>query len=156
MTISSTCAFLFRFKSRSYFQIPASPLWDMLFRQPSAQTLYREAGYRAPWGWGFQMCCINHDCVNHNIPVSIILLNNASLGLVRKNQFYNYAGRFIGCEFTNPDYRKLAESFNIKYFRVSTLAEAESVFKTADFRNDINLIELILDKDEYPRYSSGR
>jgi acetolactate synthase-1/2/3 large subunit len=94
--------------------------------------------------------------VNYNVPVTIILLNNASLGLVRKNQFYNYAGRFIASEFINPDYKKLAESFNIAYFRAASPADTESIFKTADFRNKINLVELILDKDEFPKYSSGR
>jgi len=88
--------------------------------------------------------------------VLIILLNNASLGLVRKNQFYNYAGRFIASDFINPDYRKFAESFSIEYFKVAILPDAEHVFKTADFKNRINLVELILDKDEFPKYSSGR
>jgi acetolactate synthase-1/2/3 large subunit len=145
-------------KSRSYF--PNSGISSLGHALPAAigAKLFTEKPVIALLGdGGFQMCCMEiMTAVNHNIPVSIILLNNASLGLVRKNQFYNYAGRFIGCEFTNPDYRKLAESFNIKYFRVSTLTEAESVFKTADFRDNINLVELILDKDEYPRYSSGR
>ncbi len=106
---------------------------------------------------GFQMCCMEiMTAVNYNIPVTVVLLNNSALGLVRKNQFYNYAGRFIASEFINPDYGKLAASFNISYFRVASEDEADSVFSKADFGSRINLIELILDKDEFPRYSSGR
>ncbi len=106
---------------------------------------------------GFQMCCMEiMTAVNYSIPVSIILLNNSSLGLVRKNQFYNYEGRFIASDFRNPDYKKLADAFDVSYFRVASCADADQAFKDADFRSRINLIELILDKDEFPRYSSGR
>ena len=106
---------------------------------------------------GFQMCCMEiMTAVSHGIPLTVILLNNSTLGLVRKNQFYNYSGRFIASEFVNPDYGKLAESFGINYFRVESEAAADTVVGRVDFAHDINLIELILDKDEFPRYSSGR
>ena len=145
-------------KSRSYF--PNSGISSLGHAVPAAigAKLVTENPVIALLGdGGFQMCCMEiMTAVNYHIPVTIILLNNASLGLVRKNQFYNYAGRFIASEFINPDYRKLAESFNIAYFRVASPADAESVFSTADFRDKINLVELILDKDEFPKYSSGR
>jgi acetolactate synthase-1/2/3 large subunit len=106
---------------------------------------------------GFQMSCMEiMTAVNYAIPVTVVLLNNSALGLVRKNQFYNYGGRFIASEFVNPDYEKLAAAFNIAYFRVSSEDDADSVFGKADFGSKINLIELILDKDEFPKYSSGR
>jgi len=145
-------------KSRSYF--PNSGLSSLGHSIPAAigAKLATEKPVIAILGdGGFQMCCMEiMTAVNCNVPVTIILLNNASLGLVRKNQFYNYAGRFIASEFINPDYGKLAESFGIEYFRVTSTADAGRVFKTADFRHKINLVELILDKDEFPKYSSGR
>ena len=145
-------------KSRSYF--PNTGISALGHAVPAAigAKLATEKPVIAVLGdGGFQMCCMEiMTAVNYNIPVSVILLNNASLGLVRKNQFYNYAGRFIASEFINPDYRKLAESFGIEYFKVATLPEAENVFLTANFSNRINLVELILDKDEFPKDSSGR
>ncbi|MDA8240326.1 MAG: thiamine pyrophosphate-binding protein [Nitrospiraceae bacterium] len=106
---------------------------------------------------GFQMCCMEiMTAVNYGIPLTVVLLNNSSLGLVRKNQFYNYGGRFIASEFVNPDYRKLADSFGIEYFRVETESGADELFGKLDFRNRTNLIELILNKNEFPTYSSGR
>ena len=145
-------------KSRSYF--PNSGLSSLGHAVPAAigAKLATEKPAVALLGdGGFQMCCMEiMTAVNYNIPLTIVLLNNASLGLVRKNQFYNYAGRFIASEFINPDYGKLAESFGIEHFRVASLPDAERVLQAADFRNRINLIELILDKDEFPQYSSGR
>lgn len=106
---------------------------------------------------GFQMCCAEiMTAVNYDVPITIVLLNNSTLGLVRKNQFYNYKGRFIASEFMNPDYRKLADSFNITYYRVESPSDADTVFQTISFDKQINLIDIILDKDEFPKYSSGR
>jgi acetolactate synthase I/II/III large subunit len=145
-------------KNRSYF--PNSGISSLGHAVPAAigAKLATDKPVIALLGdGGFQMCCMEiMTAVNFNVPVTIILLNNASLGLVRKNQFYNYAGRFIASEFINPDYRKLAEAFNIEYFRVASQADAGDVFSTADFSKKINLVELILDKDEFPQYSSGR
>jgi acetolactate synthase-1/2/3 large subunit len=145
-------------KSGSYF--PNSGLSSLGHAVPAAigAKLATEMPVVALLGdGGFQMCCMEiMTAVNYNVPVTIILLNNASLGLVRKNQFYNYSGRFIASEFINPDYRKLSEAFGIEYFRVASDADAKSVFGTADFRNTINLVELILNKNEFPSYSSGR
>jgi acetolactate synthase-1/2/3 large subunit len=145
-------------KSRSYF--PNSGLSSLGHAVPAAIGAKLATGkpvVAVLGDGGFQMCCMEiMTAVNYNIPVTVVLLNNSALGLVRKNQFYNYGGRFIASEFINPDYGKLAAAFSISYFRVANEGEADSVFKKADFGSKINLIELILDKDEFPKYSSGR
>jgi acetolactate synthase I/II/III large subunit len=145
-------------KSRSYF--PNSGISSLGHAVPAAigAKLGTEKPVIALLGdGGFQMCCMEMmTAVNFNIPITVVMLNNSSLGLVRKNQFYNYAGRFIASEFINPDYKKLAESFNINYFRIASPEDSEHVCATADFMNGINLLELILEKDEFPNYSSGR
>lgn len=145
-------------KSRSYF--PNSGISSLGHAVPAAigARLGTERPVIALLGdGGFQMCCMEiMTAVNFGIPLTVVMLNNASLGLVRKNQFYNYAGRFIASEFINPDYKKLAESFNISYFRVSAPEDSGRVCAAADFKKGINLIELILEKDEFPKYSSGR
>ncbi len=145
-------------KSGSYF--PNSGLSSLGHAVPAAigAKLATEKPVIAILGdGGFQMCCMEiMTAVNYKIPVSVILLNNSSLCLVRKNQFYNYSGRFIASEFINPDFGKLAESFGINYFRVTSQPEADKVFEIVDFANRINLIDLILDKDEFPNYSSRR
>ena len=106
-------------KSRSYF--PNSGISALGHAIPAAigAKLATEKPVIALLGdGGFQMCCMEiMTAVNYNIPVTIILLNNASLGLVRKNQFYNYAGRFIASEFINPDYRKTRGVFQHRVFQ---------------------------------------
>ncbi len=105
---------------------------------------------------GFQMCAMEiMTAVNYAIPLNIVLFNNSTMGLIRKNQHHLYRDRFIDCDFTNPDYGLLAQSFGIRHCRVENeedLAKLEAI----DFRHGINLIEVALDQDAYPNYSSRR
>ncbi len=106
---------------------------------------------------GFQMCCMElMTAVNYRVPITVILLNNSSLGLVRKNQYYNYGGRYIACDFINPDYAHMAKAFGINHRRVTSNSEADQVLEHVDFQDGINLIEVVLNKDGFLNYSSGR
>lgn len=106
---------------------------------------------------GFQMCCMEiMTAVNHSVPLTVVLLNNSSLGLVRKNQHYNYHDRFISCDFVNPDYELLARSFGINHWRVTSQKDIDHVLDEAKFDSGINLIEVIMYKNNFPNYSSGR
>jgi acetolactate synthase-1/2/3 large subunit len=106
---------------------------------------------------GFQMCCMElMTAVNYAIPVNAVVLNNASMGLIRKNQQQLYGGRFIDCDFVNPDYQMLARAFGINYWRVASAADVDALFARADLADSINLIEIMLDKHVFPGYLSGR
>lgn len=106
---------------------------------------------------GFQMCCMEiMTAVNYQIPLTIIMFNNQTLGLIRKNQHQQYQQRFLDCDFQNPDYALLAQSFGINHFKIASDADCQQVFELADFHHGINLIELMVDQDAYPNYSSRR
>ncbi len=105
---------------------------------------------------GFHMCAMEiMTAVNYKIPLNVVLFNNNTMGLIRKNQHQHYRDRFIDCDFTNPDYALLAQSFGIRHARVES---AQDLGKLAalDFQRDINLIEVMIDQDAYPNYSSRR
>jgi len=106
---------------------------------------------------GFQMCCMElMTAVNYNIPLTVIMFNNETMGLIRKNQFQQYEKRFIDCDFINPDYKLLADSFGINYKKVVRQEDLESLFDNINYENSINLIEIIIDKDLFPTYTSRR
>ncbi len=106
---------------------------------------------------GFQMCCMEiMTAINYQIPLNIILFNNSSMGLIRKNQVQSYENRFIDCDFINPDYSKLAESFGINHIKIEAEQELDPLFNNTDFTRVINLIEIIIDKNAFPNYSSRR
>jgi len=104
---------------------------------------------------GFQMCCMEiMTAVNYDIPITIILFNNNSMGLIRKNQYQQYEQRFIDCDFTNPDYEQLAKSFSIDYHRVESTSDLNKLFD--NIAEKITLIDVVIDKDAFPNYHSNR
>ncbi|MDD5328780.1 MAG: thiamine pyrophosphate-binding protein [Sulfuricella sp.] len=106
---------------------------------------------------GFQMCCMEiMTAVNYAIPLNIVVFNNSTMGLIRKNQFQLYGERYIGCDFVNPDYRYLALSFGINHRKIEAEADIDDLFAQADLTGAINLIEIMIDKDAFPDYVSTR
>ncbi len=106
---------------------------------------------------GFQMCCMEiMTAVNYDIPLNVIMFNNSTMGLIRKNQFQQYDKRFINCDFINPDYAYLAKSFGIQYKKIVSTDDLNGLFSELDLINGINLVEIMIDKDTFPTYSSKR
>ncbi|MBF0219573.1 MAG: thiamine pyrophosphate-binding protein [Gammaproteobacteria bacterium] len=106
---------------------------------------------------GFQMCCMElMTAVNYAIPLTVILFNNGTMGLIRKNQQQRYQQRLINCDFINPDYRYLARSFGIGYHKVVCEADIDELFGSSDFNVGIRLVEMVIDRDLFPDYQSGR
>jgi len=106
---------------------------------------------------GFQMCAMEiMTAVNYGIPLNVVVFNNATMGLIRKNQYQHYQQRFISCDFVNPDFELLARSFGIHYQRVERTADVDTLFAHCDLRDAINLIEIVIDKNLFPNYSSRR
>jgi acetolactate synthase-1/2/3 large subunit len=106
---------------------------------------------------GFQMCCMElMTAVNYTLPVTVVMFNNSTMGLIRKNQYQGYGKRFIDCDFANPDYGLLAKSFGIGFQHVESEADLDRVFEETDFVDGTNLIEIMLDRELFPNYSSRR
>jgi len=106
---------------------------------------------------GFHMCAMEiMTAVNYRIPLNIVLFNNGTMGLIRKNQHQQYEDRFIDCDFINPDYAVLAQSFGIRHVRVSSEEDLSKKLGSLDYLGSINLIEILIDQDAYPNYSSRR
>ncbi len=106
---------------------------------------------------GFQMCGMElMTAVNHAVPLNVVVFNNATMGLIRKNQHQQYARRFISCDFVNPDFELLARAFGIRHKRVENAADIDDLFERYDLTGAINLIEIVIDKNLFPNYSSRR
>jgi len=65
--------------------------------------------------------------VNYGIPLNVVVINNGTLSLIRKNQFQLYGERYIDCDFTNPDFGLLAQSFGVNHYRIETEAELDAL-----------------------------
>lgn len=121
------------------------------------QTRAQGATFAILGDGGFQMCCMEiMTAVNYAIPLNIVVINNATMGLIRKNQYQLYGERYIDCDFVNPDFKLLAQSFGIQHHRIETEADLDTLFADADLTGAINLIEILLDKNAFPSYLSAR
>ena len=106
---------------------------------------------------GFQMCCMEiMTAVNYDLALNVVVINNATMGLIRKNQFQLYGERYIDCDFVNPNFAALATAFGINHYRIEDNAAIDRLFADADLQGSINLIEILLDKDAFPTYLSAR
>ena len=82
-------------------------------------------------------------------PVIIVIMHDAALDLIRAAQ--NRSGKVTyGTEFTNPDFQKIAEAYNIRSRRVTTAAECQAAVAEALGQNEAMIIEAMIDPVSYP------
>jgi acetolactate synthase-1/2/3 large subunit len=80
----------------------------------------------------------------HNLGVVVVVFDNGGFGNVKIIQRENFGGRHIACDLTNPDFLKLAESFNIAGYRAKTPDELEKVLVKAFAANKPALVHVPL------------
>ena len=97
-------------------------------------------------------------CVEQNLPVITIILNNNYLGMVRQWQTFFYEERYSGVDLSmQPDFIKLAESFGALGFSVAKKDEFLKAFKEALKAKKPSLIEVKVDRMEsvFPMVAAG-
>ena len=87
--------------------------------------------------------------VTYNVPITIVLLNNGVLGMVRQWQtlFYNKAYSNTTLD-RKTDFVKLAESFGAEGYHAENLEEFKAAFEKAASAEGPVLIDLTIDKDD--------
>lgn len=88
--------------------------------------------------------------VSYNLPITIVLLNNGVLGMVRQWQTLFYGERYSNTVLgRKTDFMKLAEAFGAKGYRVATPEDFREAFSEASKGEGTHLIEVLIDKDEF-------
>ena len=89
--------------------------------------------------------------VTNNIPLTIVIMNNKVLGMVRQWQTLFFEKHYSNTDLKDRfvDYVKLAEAFGAKGEVVTTVEEFRKAFREAYNSNDVNLIDCRIDKDEF-------
>ena len=87
--------------------------------------------------------------VSNNLPVTIIVLNNDALGMVRQWQTIFFEKRYSNTSLERKtDYVKLANAFGIQAEKVDSLDNMEKVIKKSVSGNGPFLVEVKIDPDE--------
>ena len=95
---------------------------------------------------------------HYNVPIIEVVFNNNVLGMVRQWQTLFYGKRYSQTLLSQDiDYVKLAESMNIKAFRVTKKDEVDEVIKKALKAKGPVFIEVVIDKNEsvWPMVPAG-
>lgn len=95
-------------------------------------------------------------CVEYNLPVKVIIMNNGYLGMVRQWQEKLFDKHYCGTEITSPDFVKVAEAYGAKGIRVEREEDIESAMKEAiDYPGPV-FIDFIIEPFEvvYPWVSA--
>jgi acetolactate synthase-1/2/3 large subunit len=110
---------------------------------------------------GFQMTAPELATAAINkLPIKILIINNAYLGMVRQWQDLFFEKRYAGVDMVgNPDFVKLGEAFGIKGFRIRRNADVDRVLQQAlDYNDGPCIIDAVVVKEDnvFPMIPSGR
>ena len=135
------------------FGLPAAMGVKLAFRNKPVVCVTGEASL---------VMCIQElsTCLQYDLPVIIVLLNNRYMGMVRQWQEFFYESRYSHSYMDAlPDFVKLAESFGHVGIRVERKEEVSQALKKAfKMKNRVVLIDFITDQTEnvYPMIASGK
>ena len=137
----------------------------MGFGLPSAmgvQFAYPEDTVACVTGEGSIQMCIQElsTCFQYGLPIKIINLNNAALGMVKQWQDMQYGGRHSSSTYENslPDFCALSESYGHVGLKVTQLSELESAMKECiSLKDKLVFLDVDVDPDEhvYPMLEAG-
>jgi acetolactate synthase-1/2/3 large subunit len=80
--------------------------------------------------------------VRHRIPIVVILFNDSAYGNVRNMQRKDHGNRVIGSDLANPDFLRLADSFGIGGYRVTSPEGLRKALEQALAKNEPAVIEV--------------
>ena len=145
--------------------INSGGLGTMGFGLPSAmgvQFAFPEDTVACVTGEGSIQMCIQElsTCLQYGLPIKIININNAALGMVRQWQDMQYGGRHSSSTYEDslPDFAALAESYGHVGMKVTKFEELESAMKECiSLKDKLVFLDIDVDPNEhvYPMLEAG-
>ena len=89
----------------------------------------------------------------HDIPTTLIVVNNASFGWIKAGQDRSYGSRFYGVDFQATDHAAIAAAYGIRSWRVERAEDLENVLEEALAHDGPTLVDIVtrpLDQTEVP------
>jgi acetolactate synthase-1/2/3 large subunit len=137
--------------------INSGGLGTMGFGLPAAmgvQFAFPDATVACVTGEGSIQMCIQElsTCLQYGLPIKIINVNNAALGMVKQWQDMQYDGRLSQSTYQDslPDFVKLAESYGHVGMKVKKYEELKSAMKECFKLTDkLVFLDIDVDPDEH-------
>jgi acetolactate synthase-1/2/3 large subunit len=96
--------------------------------------------------------------VREDLDITVVVLNNAAVGMVRQWQDAFFEERHVASEYPwVPEFDALAEAFGARGFRIESYEEVEAVVEAATAYDGPSVVDAHIDPDEnvYPMVPSG-
>ena len=145
--------------------INSGGLGTMGFGLPAAmgvQLAFPNSTVACVTGEGSIQMCIQElsTCLQYDLPIKIINLNNSALGMVKQWQDMQYGGRLSQSTYEDslPDFVKLTESFGHVGLKVEKPEDLESAMKKCfELKDKLVFLDIVIDEDEhvYPMLEAG-
>ena len=145
--------------------INSGGLGTMVFGLPSAmgaKLAFPDTDVACVTGEGSIQMCIQElsACTQHNLPVKIINLNNAALGMVRQWQDMQYNSRYSQSVYEEslPDFVALAEAYGHVGMKITKFNELEDKMRECFAMKDrVVFMDICIDRSEhvYPMHMPG-
>ena len=145
--------------------INSGGLGTMGFGLPSAmgaKLAFPDTDVACVTGEGSIQMCIQElsACTQHNLPVKIINLNNAALGMVRQWQDMQYNSRYSQSVYEEslPDFVALAEAYGHVGMKITNFNELEDKMRECFAMKDrVVFMDICIDRSEhvYPMHMPG-
>ena len=145
--------------------INSGGLGTMGFGLPAAmgvQLAFPDSIVACVTGEGSIQMCIQElsTCAQHQLPIKIINLNNAALGMVRQWQDMQYGGRYAQSLYENslPDFVALTESYGHVGIRVEHIDQLEEKMRECfSLKDRVVFLDIRVDPEEhvYPMQIAG-
>ncbi len=87
-------------------------------------------------------------CVENNLNIKIMILNNGYLGMVRQLQEKLCDGRYSQTKISNPDFLTLAKSYGVNAIRVSSVDEIDAALSKAFSTDGTFIIDFVVEPME--------
>jgi len=137
--------------------INSGGLGTMGFGLPAAmgvQLAHPDSTVAVVTGEGSIQMCIEElsTCTQYNMPVKIINLNNAALGMVKQWQDMQYGGRYAASTYQDslPDFVKLAEAYGHVGMKVTDPSELKAKMEECFAMKDrLVFMDIDIDPDEH-------
>ena len=90
-------------------------------------------------------------CLQYNLPVVIVTLNNRSLGMVRQWQDMVYDGRHSSSYMESlPDFIKISEAYGHVGIKIDDLSELDEKLKQAfSIKDRLVFVDIMVDEKEH-------
>ena len=86
--------------------------------------------------------------VREGVKVTVIVLNNSCLSMIRRRQKANYEGRVIGCDFSDSDFAQVAKGFSAAGERITLMDQLEVGMKNARRSELPYVLDIVVGPDD--------